>query len=249
MHYHAKLTYLQKEHYWWNYSRDEIIKTLVYPFVNGQVITINLDGHISLLNMKGATLLRIYKTFKKLDTNNVLMAPKEFTQIGFELNDCTNEIVESEKIKNSNPLSKSLLQKNFLPIENQVFIIMKIGDPYLDSAYVGVIKPAIESFGLKAIRIDEVQNSGNISDQILETIAKSKYILSDLTGERPNCYYETGFAHALGKELILSIKKSDVIHFDLSGYRFIIWETEAELRNLLKQRLESISSISDQSAA
>jgi hypothetical protein len=241
MYYHAKLTYSSKDHYWWNYSREEIVSLLVAPFINGQVIEINLDGHTSLLNMKSVTLLRIYKTAKKLTTPDSLLAPSELSEIGFEINDCTREIIQSEKINKSSADARSLLEKNFIPIENQVFIIMRIGDRHLDSAYTGVIKPVIESFGLKAIRIDEVQNAGKISDQILETIAKSRYVFADLSGERPNCYYETGFAHALGKDLILSIRKEDTIHFDLSGYRFIIWETESDLRNSLRQRLEGIT--------
>ena len=83
---------------------------------------------------------------------------------------------------------------------------MKFGDDALDSAYEGVIKPIVASFHMKCLRIDEVQNSGKITDQILEAIAESKYIIADLTGERPNCYYESGFAHALGKELVLTIE-------------------------------------------
>jgi hypothetical protein len=61
-----------------------------------------------------------------------------------------------------------------------------------------------------------------------------------LSGERPNCYYETGFAHALGKEIILPINTKDKIHFDLSGHRFIQWETESDLRKGLKKRVDFI---------
>ena len=34
-------------------------------------------------------------------------------------------------------------------------------------------------------------------------------VLADLTGERPNCYFEAGYAHALGKQLILTIRKGE----------------------------------------
>jgi nucleoside 2-deoxyribosyltransferase len=117
---------------------------------------------------------------------------------------------------------------------------MKFGDEELDSAYDGVIEPIISDNGLTAIRVDKIRDSGKINDQILENIAKSKFIISDLTGERPNCYYETGFAHALGKELILTIKEKEKIHFDLAGYRFIIWKTESDLRKKLKEQIISI---------
>jgi hypothetical protein len=126
--------------------------------------------------------------------------------------------------------------------QNLVFVIMKFEDKDLDSAYEGVIKPIIEKYGYHPLRIDEIQDSGIITDQILKSIESSKLVLSDLTGERPNCYYETGYAQALGKELILAIKKDEPVHFDLAGHRIIEWETEADLRRKLNDRFESILS-------
>lgn len=63
-------------------------------------------------------------------------------------------------------------------------------------------------------------------------------MLADLSGERPNCYYETGYAHALKKDMVLTIREEDRIHFDLSHYRFIVWDTESNLRRKLRRRLE-----------
>ena len=104
----------------------------------------------------------------------------------------------------------------------------------LDSAYKRVIKPIAKSVGYPAMRIDEVKHTGKIDTEILKQIAASKIILADLTKARPNCYYEAGFAHALGKEVIFTIMKDSQIHFDLSNYKFIIWETEEELSHELK---------------
>ena len=53
---------------------------------------------------------------------------------------------------------------------------MKFGDPQLDSAYEGVIKPVGESFSYKVLRVDEIQDSGAISSQILENIAQSRLV-------------------------------------------------------------------------
>lgn len=120
---------------------------------------------------------------------------------------------------------------------------MKIDEPGLDSTYKEIIKPLIEKFNYRSIRIDEIENSGKIIDQILEEIAKSEIILCDLTGERPNCYFEAGFALALGKEIIFTIKAGSELHFDLKPYRFIEWKTEDELIDRLRKRLESIEKV------
>ena len=122
----------------------------------------------------------------------------------------------------------------------QVFIIMKFGDKSLDSAYWGAIRPVIEKFGYTPLRINDIEDSGHITDQILEQIKRSEIVLADLTGERPNCYYEAGYAQASGKEMIFTVRKDFPLHFDLAGYRFINWETEEDLRQALTKRLEAI---------
>jgi nucleoside 2-deoxyribosyltransferase len=121
-----------------------------------------------------------------------------------------------------------------------MFVVMKLGDRHLDSAYAGVIRPLAESFGLKVLRVDEIQDSGLISSQILENIGQSRLVFLELSGGRPNCYYEAGYAHALGKGVIFSIRKGEQVHFDLAAHRFIQWDTEADLRKKLKKRLSAM---------
>lgn len=241
MYYHAKLDYGGNFHYWWDISKEGIIKQLLIPFINGHVVVINHIGCRRILNMKNVTLLTIYKTEDVLPELDGRSIPSEFDDDDFEENECTDEIINEVKTEQSPSSSRSFLQKAFAEPENQVFVIMKFNDKMLDSAYEGVIKPIIQENGCRAIRVDEIQDSGQITDQILDNIASSKFILSELSGERPNCYYETGFAQALGKELILTIRKSEQLHFDLAGYRVIEWETEAELRRKLKSRFESLT--------
>ena len=242
MYYHAKIEYEGKSHHWWNRSKDGLIKDLLIPYVNGQVVLVNRNGHKSLLNMRSVSFITVYKTNERLHKPAGKGHPLELDTDEFMENACTAEIMGEIQIEHATTSSRSILQKALAPPEPQVFVVMKFGDSELDSAYEGVIKPAIEQYGLKAIRIDEIQDSGSITDQILEHIASSKYVFVDLTGERPNCYYECGFAHALGKELILTIKDSETIHFDLAGYRFITWSTEAELRRKLRQRFNNLES-------
>jgi nucleoside 2-deoxyribosyltransferase len=190
--------------------------------------------------MKNVTHVTVYRTAKKLTTPAGKGHPAMFDTDKINKFECTAEIIKELKVEHAAISTRSILQKTLSPTEPQVFVIMKFGDDELDSAYEGVMKPIIEEFGLRAVRIDEIQDSGKITDQILEYIASSKYVLADLTGERPNCYYECGFAHALGKELIFTIKGNQGVHFDLAGYRFITWNTEADLRRKLRQRLNNL---------
>ena len=238
MNYHAKIILGNGEEILWkNGGLNWYKENIIIPLFNGQVVTMD-DYHkkTRLINMRSVSEVSLYKTSKKISGT----LRDELKIVDFEKNNCTSEILNEVRKEQSSNESKSLLQKSFSEIENQVFVIMKFGDEQLDSAYDGVIEPLILENKLASIRVDKIRDSGKINDQILENIAKSKFIISDLTGERPNCYYETGFAHALGKELILTIREKEKIHFDLAGYRFIIWKTESDLRKKLKAQIKSI---------
>ena len=242
MLYHCFARQLDEQWYgFWNTSEEKVINEMFIPFVNGQIanITNASTGKQILLNYKTLVTVSVYRTEKPIDiVLNEKGVPTFFVSDTSHEFDCTAELVKKVKESQASPKVTSLFEKAFASAKNQIFIIMKFGDKQLDSAYFGVIKPIAQLFGLVSVRVDEIQDSGKIDDQILEHIAQSKFVLSDLTGERPNCYYETGFAHALGKELILSIRKGSDTHFDLSGYRFIQWETEQDLRKQLIKRLE-----------
>lgn len=244
MFYHTRFEYAGKSHHWWNRTKENLMTNLLIPFINGQIILINRGKHKtqyrSILNMKNVTHVTVYRTHKQLLVPKGKRHPEEFDTDEINDFDCTAKIIKELRIEHAVTSTRSILQKAFSPPKPQVFVIMTFGDDELDSAYEGVIRPVIEEFNLKAIRIDEIQDSGKITDQMLEQIASSKYVFADLTGERPNCYYECGFAHALGKELILTVKRNQNIHFDLATYRFITWKTEADLRRKLRERLKSL---------
>lgn len=214
---------------------------MLIPFINGQVILTPFGGKKKLLNLRNVSRVTLFKTSEVLKPTEDKSVPNQIDDTDFLEHDCTEEILKEAKLDLASPSALSLLQKSFLPQDNQVFVIMKFNDKTLDSAYEGAIKPIFEKHGIKVIRVDEIQNSGKISDQILELISSSRYVFADLTGSRPNCYYETGFSHAIGKQMILSCHKSEAIHFDLAGYRFITWETESELRRELEKRVKALT--------
>ena len=235
-----QIDYSLDSHYWGNYSKEAIIAKILIPFINGHVVLVDHGDTKKILNMKSVSRLTIFKTKKALEHKKDKSIINQIADEKFVKYACTEEIINEAKLLTSAEASSSLIQKSLMETKNQVFVISKFGDNALDSAYEGVIKPLFEEHGIKVIRVDEIQDSGKIDDQILNLIAESKFILSELTGARPNCYYETGFAHALGKEIVLTIKKEDTVHFDLAGYRFIQWETENELRKELKKRVKSL---------
>jgi hypothetical protein len=246
--YHATIEYGTKKHHWWNHSREAVLETVIVPFINGQVVLVKDGESQRLFNMKNATFLKVYRTRSSLKATDDKSVVQQLSEDSFKNNDCTAELISEVQSETTPDVpTSSLLQKAFQPPKAQVFVIMKFGDEVLDSAYEGAYKVVAQQFGLKCMRVDEVPDSGKISDQILEGIAESKYVIADLTGNRPNCYYETGFAHALGKELILIVRDDDTVHFDLAGHRFIRWRTETDLRKKLKERIQALEDAASRS--
>lgn len=241
MNYHCKIIKGDgNERYFWNGGLDWYKENIIIPMFNRQIVVLKLPNFGErVMNMGSILELILYKTKNEIRSTDDKSITQQMKEVSFNDNNCTQEVLNEVKEELASKNTKSIIEKSFTISQDQVFVVMKFGDIELDSAYEGVIEPLIIELGLTPIRVDKIQDAGKISDQILENIANSKIIISDLTGERPNCYYETGFAHALGKEMVLTIRNKEKIHFDLAGHRFIVWKTEADLRKQLKVRLKS----------
>jgi len=119
-----------------------------------------------------------------------------------------------------------------------VFVLM----PFLkefDDVYKLGIKPACSNAGAYGERVDEQIFQESILQRIYNQIDKADIIISDMTGRNPNVFYETGYAHALGKHVILITKKADDIPFDLQHYPHIIYGNSiADLIPKLEKRIK-----------
>ncbi len=103
-----------------------------------------------------------------------------------------------------------------------VFTLMPF-EPSFNDVYKLGIKPACTEVGAYCERVDEQIFTESILDRIYNQISKSDLIVADMTGRNPNVFYETGYAHALGKRVVLITKDSDDIPFDLKHYSHIVY--------------------------
>lgn len=126
-------------------------------------------------------------------------------------------------------------------INNTAFIMMPINPnrPELEDIYVA-IKEACEMFDIKAVRADSIEHQERITDVVLKQIRNCEFLIADLSDDRPNVYYEVGYAHACGRRPILYRKQGTNLHFDLAAFGCPEYQNATTLKALLKKRFEAI---------
>jgi len=132
----------------------------------------------------------------------------------------------------------------------QAFVAMWFDDSMADAWRLG-IEPGLRDAGYLPLRIDNKQHNGKIDDEIVAEIKRSKFLVADFTCgalegvagphavPRGGVYYEAGFGHGLGKEVIFCCHRDRIgdVHFDTRQFAHLVWTDPEELRSLLYNRV------------
>lgn len=121
------------------------------------------------------------------------------------------------------------------------FIAMPIDPNNADlDDVLDAIKEAANRCGIQAERVDEPHSSERITDRILESIRKAEFVIVELTGSRPNVFYEAGYAQGLRKTPIYIARDGTKLEFDLKDYPVIFYRSLKALKDALEARLRGL---------
>jgi hypothetical protein len=118
--------------------------------------------------------------------------------------------------------------------EGLVFVICSF-DAALDPVF-DAVSCAAASVGLRAERMKDHQGDYRITDRILTLIRSARLVVADLSYERPNVYFELGYARGLDKTVITMARTGTVPHFDVRDWTYLEYMDSRPLERLLRER-------------
>jgi hypothetical protein len=221
-----------------NKGEAEVMTGFVVPFLATNTITTNWGKKV---HRRQALELRVYKTQAPYDKKK---------GIAFD------RFIKGKKNIYG---SLSARAKSQLGPTTRVFVVMPIqGEKYGDQDEQRIFKEYDERFDAieevlgdldcYAIRIDKEAPLDGLVDRIKDEIRTANFVIADLTDERPSCYFEVGYAEALGVPVIHIASKQSVvspgtptkIHFDIhKSVNF--FTNHAELKEKLRITYEKNS--------
>lgn len=119
-------------------------------------------------------------------------------------------------------------------ISDQVFVAMSFA-PELTPAWENGIRPALKRARFNPYRVDAKPHIERIDSKIITEIKNSRFLVADVTLQRPGVYFEAGYALGLGLPVFWCVRSDDLanVHFDTRQYNHIIWDNEQHLSEQL----------------
>ena len=111
------------------------------------------------------------------------------------------------------------------PTSNEVFFIRPMREGEDEYDYIALKAAEIcKKLNLQLVDPKKVNLPGNILEEILDNLRKSKFVIADISEiTNPNVYFEVGYVHGAYSNKLILIAKIDTIKtklpFDIRGYR------------------------------
>jgi hypothetical protein len=128
-------------------------------------------------------------------------------------------------------------------LSSDVFIVMSFEDKgHLRDAY-NTFQRVCKEKNFTAMKVDHhLDGHARIVPAIFSKIKSSAFVIAELSGARPNVYYELGYARALGKAVIQTAYQGTELPFDVFDVPTHIWDSQDVLERKLSLAIEQLTS-------
>jgi len=132
------------------------------------------------------------------------------------------------------------------------FVVSQIGEKgseirkKSDQLYKYIISPICSELEFEPIRVDQLNQSDNISQTIIDYLQDADLVIADITGHNPNVFFEMGYRAATKKPIVYLREKNETIPFDIAGIRSFDYDLSdldsvEEIKNRLNKTLLSFN--------
>jgi hypothetical protein len=123
--------------------------------------------------------------------------------------------------------------------KEKVFVAMPFSRGFEDVYDFGILA-TVRGCGYVCEKVDESSFAGDIVARIHDEIRTAKFVIADLTDDRPNVYLEVGLAWGLNKPVILVAREGQKLHFDLSHHKCLFYPTIGHLARELDRHIRNL---------
>jgi len=125
---------------------------------------------------------------------------------------------------------------------SDVFVVMSFEDkPHLRDAY-NTFRRVCAERNFNAVKVDHhLDSRERIVPAIFSNIKRAAFVIAEISGARPNVYYELGFARALGKAVIQTAFEGTTLPFDVFDIPTHFWDSQEMLENKLKSAIDQFT--------
>lgn len=114
--------------------------------------------------------------------------------------------------------------------------------------FEAVVKPVVETdYGYRLVVVDGKQavEEARIDQDIFTKLRRGSLVVADLTGSRPNCFLELGYALGRNARTIVTARDGTSPPFDVTTYAAHMWESSGDLVERQRQFREHLISVKD----
>ncbi|MFG2278758.1 TIR domain-containing protein [Streptomyces asoensis] len=122
-------------------------------------------------------------------------------------------------------------------MEKDYIFVMISFDPAMDPTFAA-IESAARRVGMTAERSKDLKRDFRVTETILEKIESARLVVADLTLERPNVYFELGYARGKGKTVVTLLKEGSKAHVDVRGWNYLEYIDSRPLEEDLVERFK-----------
>jgi guanylate kinase len=149
-------------------------------------------------------------------------------------------LLNNSSVENYRRLIEALIEKykNSPTVDDSlIFVLMSFNpdNPALIDYYHAMQRAVNKlDMGLRCINLDAIDDSSKLTDTAKKSIENCRLAIVDLTENKPNVFYELGFAHGIKKKCIITAYSETELHTYPKEYKVLLYNNA----NTLEQKLE-----------